>query len=440
MSSGLLTPTTDSSPHLFYGWVVTACAFLVLFLTYGIQYSFGVFLPEMLNELGWQRAEIAGAFSLYGMVYSGCSWFSGRLTDSKGPGFVIALGGVFLGCGIIATSQVSAKWQMYLFYGLIAAIGMSSAFIPCNATVVKWFQRKRGLALGLASSGSSCGILLCPPLAATFIAYYGWRPVYLMCGVILFISLILVARFMVRSPELLGLAPDGDPVLEQSSYSGPSAHPERSASEVEGRRNAIPNSVLLSGWSFQEARGFPAFWLLGLVFIIMLLTVSAPFVHIVAFARDLGFSSAQGALAVSIMGLFSFIGSIWLGPLSDRIGRKQGLLISLTLHVVAFVFFVFTKSLVMLYAGAAAFGFFYGSMATLFSALVGDYFGRLHAGAITGFYFAISGMLGAWGAMIFGYLRDVTGSYHLAFSGSIVTSLATLVLFLVTPKPPPYPD
>jgi MFS family permease len=433
---GLAQHRSSPPPRLFYGWIVTACAFLVLFLTYGIQYSFGVFLPAMLNELGWQRAEIAGAFSLYGMVYSGCSWFSGRLTDSQGPRFVITLGGVFLGCGVIATSQVSAKWQMYLFYGFIAAIGMSSAFIPCNATVVKWFQRKRGLALGLASSGSSSGILICPPLAAICISHYGWRPVYLMCGVILFISLIIIARFMVRSPELMGLAPDGDPVIAPTQ----TVHPERSAGEVEGRTNAIPHPILLSGWSFQEARGFSAFWLLGLVFIIMLLTVSAPFVHIVAFAQDLGFSSAQGALAVSIMGLFSFIGSIWLGPLSDRIGRKQGLLISLTLHVVAFVLFVFTKSLLMLYAGAAAFGFFYGSMATLFSALVGDYFGRLHAGAITGFYFAISGMLGAWGAMIFGYLRDVNGNYRLAFSGAIVTSLLTLVLFLVTPKPPPYPE
>jgi MFS transporter, OFA family, oxalate/formate antiporter len=407
---------------LFYGWIVTACAFTALFLTYGIQYSFGVFLPAMLNELGWQRAEIAGAFSLYTMVYSGCSWFSGRLTDSQGPRLVIAIGGVFLGCGIIATSQVSAKWQMYLFYGLIAALGMSTAFIPCNATVVKWFQRKRGLALGLASSGSSCGILTCPPLLATFIAHYGWRPVYFACGVVIFVCLNIVARFMVRSPELLGLAPDGDLV--------PTAQ----------HTPAIQNSALLTGWSLQEAWRFSSFWLLAITFVIMLLTVPAPFVHIVAFAQDLGFSPAQGALAVSIMGLFAFIGSMSLGPLSDRIGRKQGLLISLTLHVVAFILFVLAKSLALLYAGAAAFGFFYGSMATLFSALVGDFFGRRHSGAITGFLFASSGMLGAWGPMIFGYLRDVTGSYQLAFSGAIVTSVLALVLFLVTPKPPPYPS
>ena len=408
------------SRPLFYGWIVTVCAFSVLFLTYGVQYSFGVFLPAMLHELGWQRAEIAGAFSLYTMVYSGCSWFSGRLTDSKGPNVVIAIGGILLGCGIMATSQVSAKWQMYIFYGFLAAFGMSTAFIPCNATVVKWFQRKRGFALGIASSGSSCGILICPPVMATLIASYGWRPVYLVCGVVIFVCLNLIARFMVRSPELLGLAPDGDPVSPTSNTS------------------STPNTVLLSGWSLQEAWRFSSFWLLAMTFVIMLLTVPVPFVHIVTFAQDLGFSSAHGALAVSIMGLFAFIGSMSLGPLSDRIGRKHGLLISLTLHVVAFILFVVAKDLVVLYAGAAAFGFFYGSMATLFSALVGDYFGRRHSGAITGFLFAGAGMLGAWGPMIFGYLRDVTGSYQLAFGGGIVTSIVTLVLFLVTPQPPSY--
>lgn len=136
--------SVSSPPRFFYGWIVTVCAFCVLFLTYGVQYSFGVFLPAMLDELGWQRASIAGAFSLYSMMYSGCSLISGRLTDSRGPRVVIAMGGVLLGLGIIATSRMSAPWHMYVFHGLVASLGMSTAYIPCNTTVVKWFQRKRG--------------------------------------------------------------------------------------------------------------------------------------------------------------------------------------------------------------------------------------------------------------------------------------------------------
>jgi MFS family permease len=420
-----------SPSRLFYGWIVTACAFCVLFLTYGVQYSFGVFLPAMLDELGWQRASIAGAFSLYTMMYSGCSLISGRLTDSRGPQFVIALGGVLLGLGIIATSRMSATWHMYIFYGLIASLGMSTAYIPCNATVVKWFQRKRGLALGLASSGSSCGILTCPPLASHLIAQWGWRPVYCAFGVTILLLLNVVARFMVRSPELLGLAPDGDTPSRPASTSSP-IHVSDSSQHA--------TVIAPSGWTLQQAWRLPSFWLLFVVFVIMLLTVPVPFVHIVAYARDLGIPPTQGALAVSLMGFCAFVGGLSLGPLSDRIGRKQGLTISLILQVAAFLLFLTANSLSMLYCGAAAFGFFYGSMATLFPALIGDFFGRLHAGAITGFLFAGAGILGAWGPMIAGYLRDTSGSYHVAFACGIATSVIALSLFIFTPKPPHSPS
>jgi MFS family permease len=423
----------SSPPRLFYGWIVTACAFCVLFLTYGVQYSFGVFLPAMLDELGWQRASIAGAFSLYSMMYSGCSLISGRLTDSRGPRFVIAMGGVLLGLGIIATSRMSATWHMYVFYGLFASLGMSTAYIPCNTTVVKWFQRKRGLALGLASSGSSCGILTCPPLASHLITQWGWRPVYCAFGVTILLLLNVVARFMVRSPELLGLAPDGDPPA-------PSRLTPASSDTQESDTSQHVTVVVPAGWTLQQAWQLPSFWLLFVVFVIMLLTVPVPFVHIVAHARDLGFSPTQGALAVSVMGFCAFVGSLSLGPLSDRIGRKQGLVISLILQVVAFLLFLSAHSLGQLYCGAAAFGFFYGSMATLFPALIGDFFGRLHAGAIAGFLFAGAGILGAWGPMIAGYLRDTSGSYHVAFACGIATSTFALGLFIFTPKPPPLPS
>jgi len=418
----------SSRPTLFYGWIVTACAFCVLFLTYGVQYSFGVFLPAMLDDLGWRRASIAGAFSLYTMMYSGCSWLSGRLTDSRGPRFVIALGGILLGFGIMATSRMTAIWHMYVFYGLIASLGMSTAYIPCNTTVVKWFQRKRGLALGLASSGSSCGILTFPPLASYLIAQWGWRPVYCAFGAIILLFLMLIARFMVRSPELLGLTPDGD---VQSSAVSVLSSPHGGETQ---------SSLAITGWTLREAWALPSFWLFFVLFVIMLFTVPVPFVHIVAFARDLGFSSTQGAFAVSIMGLSAFVGSLSLGPLSDLIGRKQGLTISLTFQVTAFALFLSAKSLGVLYGGAAAFGFFYGSMATLFPALMGDFFGRLHAGAITGFLFAGAGTFGAWGPMIAGYLRDVSGHYQQAFTYAIGTSLLALVLLLITPKPPPLPS
>ena len=402
----------------FYGWVVVGSAFLVLFLTYGVQYSFGVFVPPMLDDLGWQRASLGGAFSLYSMVYMGFSLVSGRLTDTLGPRRVIVFGGVMLGLGIMATSQVSAQWQLYLYYGIVAALGMSTAYIPCNMTVVRWFNRQRGLALGIVSCGASCGILVVPTLSSYMITLTNWRVSLLTLGASMFVLIIIAARFMVRDPELLGLQTDGKETL--------------TTDENLGLSEALNEAT---GWTLTEARSTLSFWLFLLTFAVILLTTTIPFVHVPVFARDIGLSAIGGSIAVSISGLFALIGSISLGTLSDRIGPKQAVLLSLCVQVVAFLIFLVAKDMVTLYLGAAAFGFFYGGIASLFPALVGDLFGRAHAGAIGGFIFGGAGIIGAWGPAVAGYLRDVDGDYRRAFILCALTIACSLVLFLVLPRP-----
>ena len=119
-------------------------AFAILFMAYGAQYSFGVFLSAMLDELGWSRTGLSGAFSLYAFVYTALALVAGRLTDRWGPRAVIAVGGAFLGAGWVAMGGVREPWHPYVFYGIVAAVGMSAAFVPCSATVARWFVRRRG--------------------------------------------------------------------------------------------------------------------------------------------------------------------------------------------------------------------------------------------------------------------------------------------------------
>ena len=222
---------------------------------------------------------------------------------------------------------------------------------------------------------------------------------------------------MVRSPEQLGLEPDGEPLSQSPT-------PQTGSEEA-----------ILKNWTLPEARATLSFWLLGITLVIMFLTVPVPFVHIVAHAKDLGLSQGQGALAVSIMGVSALIGNLSLGPLSDRIGRKSGMAIGLSVQIVAYLLFFSAQDLVRLYMGAAAFGFFYGGLTTLLPALVADFFGRVYAGAITGVLFAAAGILGGWGPMMAGYLRDISGSYQSAFLYSVVTASVALVLLLITPRP-----
>ena len=154
--------------------------------------------------------------------------------------------------------------------------------------------------------------------------------------------------------------------------------------------------------------------------------------HVPVFARDIGLSAMGGGMAISVIGLFALFGSITLGMLSDRIGRKQAVLITLCVQFAAFLIFLATRDMTMLYLGAAVFGFFYGGIASLFPALVGDLFGRAHAGAIGGFIF---GGAGAWGPAVAGYLRDVDVDYRRAFILCALTAACSLVLFLLLPRP-----
>ena len=135
-----------ASERRYYGWVVAWTAFGVLSLTYGAQFSFGVLLPSIVADLGVSRTRVSLAFSLYVVVYSGLSGYSGALTDRRGPRIVLVAGAVLLGAGYALTALSPSVWPLTLALGLVAGAGMSAAFVPCNATVVRWFVERKSKA------------------------------------------------------------------------------------------------------------------------------------------------------------------------------------------------------------------------------------------------------------------------------------------------------
>ena len=403
-------------PKLFYGWVVVGGAFVVLFMAYGTQYAFGVFFAALLDEFGWSRASLSGIFSLYAFLYCVLGLLAGRLTDLWGPRVVIAMGGVFLGVGLAGMSRVSALWHPYLFYGIVAALGMSTAYVPCNATVVKWFVRRRGLALGVATSGGSLGTFALPPAAAALVGALGWRWAYVLFGAGIFLMLNLVATVMRRDPEGLGLSPDGGPRAATATRSSPA--------EVQ--------------WPFRLAIRTGAFWLIFGIFTATWIPVFIPLVHLVPFARDLGIPPLVGATVVSALGIAATVGRLVLGAISDKIGRKPALALVIALQAAAFLGFTLVGGLSSLYLVAVVFGFSYGAVSTLFPAIVGDFFGREQAGSLVGFLFALAGSMAAWGPLVAGAIHDATGAYTQAFLLSAASNGVALVL-LTLARPPRAP-
>ena len=388
-----------------------AGAFVVLFIAYGAQYSFGIFLSALLEEFHWSRASLSGIFSLYAFAYPAIGWLAGRLTDRWGPRAVISAGGVLLGSAMVGMAFVTRLWQPYVLYGVVAGIGMSAAYVPCNATIVRWFVMRRGLAVGLAMCGASAGTVVLPLVAQLLVGSAGWRVGYLVFGVAIAALLLLTAPLMHRDPESLGLSPDGIPRPRHGSGSDPGA------------------------WTLGRAVRSRAFWVLVATFGVTWIPVFIPLVHLVPFARDLGYSPMTAAWLVSSLGAGAVAGRLVMGALSDRVGRVPTLRIALVVQTVACLSFLLTQGFGPLLAAAMLFGYGYASVSTLFPPLVSDFFGRAHAGAIVGAMFAIAGSVAGLGPWLAGTLYDATGGYAATWGLCTVLN-AGAVLLLMLARPP----
>ncbi len=395
----------------YCGWRVVAGAFAVLFVAYGAQYSFGVFFSAMLAEFGWSRASLSGAFSLYALAYCILGFVAGKLTDRWGPRVVVTTGGVFLGLAFVGMSQTHALWQPYVLYGLVASLGMATAFVPCNSTIVRWFVRRRGLAIGLATTGQSSGMLVMPAIAQVLVSTVGWRTAYALFGAFAFVSLAAVAPLLRRDPESLGLQPDGDP------------------------RPLATVPMTVDGVGLGDAMQTRAFWMLLATFTATWLPVFVPIIHAAPLARDLGYSAFVGASLISALGLGAVPGRLLMGIVSDVIGRRPALTIAFLLQAASCAGFMVAERLPALYAAAITFGLSYGAVTTMFSATIGDFFGRASAGSLVGFFFAVAGGASALGPYGAGAIYDATGSYTLAFALSAAFNLLALVT-LALARPP----
>lgn len=403
LDAGVGSAALNAKPAVFRGWQVVAAAFSVMFFAYGLQFSYGVFASGMAAELGWSRAATALPYSLYVFLYSALSAATGRATDRIGPRPVITVGAILLGLGWGLSALVHEPWQLNVTLGVVAALGMSVAWVPCNATVSRWFTLRRGTAVAVASTGGSLGNLLVPALAASMIGLWGWRWALGVTAIVAATLMLVAARFMVRDPEAVGLWPDG-------------------ASE------APPMTALGPGKTLAEVRFSEPFLLLIAIYFMTWVPVFVPFVHAVAYAEDLGVGKVAAASVISAIGIGGTVGRLSSGVMSDWIGRMPALLGVFALQAVAFVLFASAQGLVTLWMAATLFGFSYGGGVTLLPPLCGDLFGRAHVASIVGMIFAVAGAPAAIGPYVAGWLFDVTGSYGAAFMSSAALNVAALLL------------
>jgi len=399
-------------PRFYYGYVVVIAAFLIMLVFSGALSSYGVFFKPLAGEFGWNRAEIAGAYSLSLFLTGLLFMITGRLTDRFGPRAVATICCFFLALSLFLMSQLNSLWQLYLFFGVIFALGLSGGLVPMMTTVSRWFKKRRGLITGVVVAGVGVGQVIVPPLATHFIDSYGWRNTYIIMSVVTIVVGMIVAQFLRRDPSQVGQLPDG-------------------ASEVKPA-DAVAAS---RGFSFKEAFKTRQLWMICGMYFCYGFMVHPTLVHIIPHATDMGISAIAAASVLSVIGGMSTAGRIVMGSTGDRLGIRRGIAIAFILAVVAFAWLQISGELWMLFIFAVFFGFAYGGLVSLESPLAAELFGLKEHGAILGMIHFSATIGSAISSPFAGRLFDVTGSYQHAFITYTLLGCAGLVITLILRVP-----
>jgi OFA family oxalate/formate antiporter-like MFS transporter len=420
-------PVEKVGRKFFYGWVVVIASFFVAMMGYGGAYSFGVFLKPLREDFGWTAAAISGAFSFYTLSYCSLSILSGWAVDRFGPQITIGLGGLFMGLGLSFSSQVNTLWHIYITYGFLIGPGMSTVYSPLLTTTSRWFKNRRGLALGIVTSGIGVGTLIIPLLASYLISTHGWKLSYLIIGPIIGGIIITAAFFLKKDLSQRGKASEGK-MLSERLDRGTSGREEIKRDEI------ISDAI---GLSIGEAAGSKVFWLLSLMNLMVGFTQMMILAHVVPYVQEgPKLSPIIAAALLSAISAASIAGRLIMGAALDHIGWKRALTICTSIQGVMIIGFIASSSAWMLYLFAAIYGFGYGGNAPQFPALTGELFGLRQMGTILGTQTIFFGIGGALGPFLAGYLFDTTGSYINAFALAAIAMFltATFTFFLKKPK------
>lgn len=402
------TKINAKKSNFFYGYVILIAAFLIMAVVWGNTQTFGIFFKPVMAEFGWTRASTAGAFSLSIIVFASLSIVVGRITDRFGPRIVVTACGLVFGLGFLLMSQISAIWQLYIFYGVLIGAGMSSSFVPGASAVTRWFASRRGLMTGLFDSGVGFGMIIMAPVASWLISERGWRHSYIIVGVVTLVILLVAAQFLKRDPSKVKVTSNNQ-------------------NELLGKNLHFQNE----GLTVQNAIHSKQFWLLMTSFAGFGFYQQAVMVHIVPHVTDMGISPTSAAILLSIIGVLSIAGKIGMGAVFDKIGGKTTLIIAFAVMTVALFWLQSAKELWMFYLFAVIFGFGYGSISVLMSPVVAELFGLRAHGAILGIIAFSWGIGAAIGPVLTGSIFDKAGSYHIAFVTCAVLGMTSLVLALL---------
>ncbi len=385
-------------------WLIVAALFVVTFGIATPLAAYGVFLPVLADAFGWSRGAVSAALSVNLMLGGLAGFAIGALADRHGPRVMLVVTVGMAGGAFALVATVHALWQLYLFVGVLGGVGMAGFYLLSTATVARWFDDGRGLALALVLVGFNLGYITAGPLAAWLIETLGWRRAYALIGSGSG-ALMVLAALTVRLPRA-------------------AEAPRVAGAGPEGTRIAAGRGATL-----REALADPRLWFLNVSWLLLGGLALMVSVHAVPFARDRGVSLAGASLALTAYGVGAVTGRLTSGAVSDALGTRATIRAAFVIELLALVALLWIPSPEAMLVSMALFGAGFAASDTMVVKVIPEVFGLRALGAVMG-VLTLGWRLGAaLGPAAAGFLYDLTGAYTLAFGAAPLAVLVSWALF-----------
>ena len=382
-------------------WIVASVSLILLGFSFGGPWITAVGLKAIASDTGGARQVPALAVSLcfFGTAFGGI--LMGRLANSYSIRWTVLTGASMIAFGLMLSAG-GERWQLYVGHGLFMGfLGNAGLNAPLFVYVSRWFDRRRGSALALISSGGYLAGFIWPTIFERSIAVFGWRSTMVGFAILQLAVILPLAIIFLRPPPELPVS------TGSTAAGGPTAK--------------------VFGWN-----GNIVFAMLSAAAFLCCVTMSMPQQHLVAFCSDLGISTTLGATMLSVLlGMGFFSRQAW-GWLSDRVGGLPTAMVSSLMQCAAMSGFLFTQDTVGLFTVATAFGLGFSALIPAYVLTIRDHYplSEAHWRVPTLLLFSGSGM--ATGGWLAGYLYDSYGYYIPAFGTGVAFNIANIaILFML---------
>jgi MFS family permease len=403
---------------LYYGWRMVAVGSILRILGGGLYfYGFSVFFLPLSQDLGLSRASTSLVFSLARAQGAFEGPIAGYFMDRHGPRPLMIIAILTAGIGHMLLSGVNTYLALLIVYMGVVSLSFHAGFMDAPMLIANtWFIRQRTMAMAIISGSVGIGGFIFTPILSAAVHTYGWRQAAFGCGIVFLVVGLPLALFVRRSPESMGLQPDGD---------------RQVAGDELQHRNQTRDET---DFTLAEAIRTSSFWYLTIATAIRVIILSAVNVHFIAIMVWKGMSPQRAAFFLAAQAFMAVPSHLLFGWIGDRVNKPRlmaGCMILATMSMLLLVY-VQTEWAILIFT--ALFSVIESTFPVNWST-VGEYFGRKNFAKIRGSMSFISTWGSVVGPVLAGALYDHTHSYDIMIWASAVLLLVASMLYALVKRP-----